>query len=66
VLKASVTRLTALILFSSADCAKTSVKSNIGYAITNNNNPTNAKVKEVELRQKPEGITYFFPLALTI
>jgi hypothetical protein len=53
-------------LFSSADCAKTSVKSNIGYAITNNNNPTNAKVKEVELRQKPEGITYFFPLALTI
>ena len=66
VLKASATRLTVLILFSSVDCAKTLVKSNIGYATTNNNNPANAKVKELELRPKLEGIAYFFPLALII
>jgi hypothetical protein len=66
VLKASATRLTELILFSSVDCAMTLVKSNIGYATTNDNNPTNAKVKELELRQKPEGITHFFSLALII
>jgi hypothetical protein len=53
-------------LFSSVGCAKTLVKSNIGYATTNNNNPTNAKVKELELRPKLEGIAYFFPLALII
>jgi hypothetical protein len=49
VLKASATCLTVLIIFSSVDCAKTLVKSKLGYAPTYNNNPTNAKVKELEL-----------------